>query len=182
LIVFLLLGGLVVYIATRFFRDPFGSNLEDFVKLAGVGVTLVAALITGAISAINMFVQLRTAKELELLKPLLALEYPAFVGLNNAALLYYDTFNRLNSGNYDPNLAETAGVEMKKSNGVLWFMSDEYQTAWYTYWTQARNMKEALSNELKDASFNQKEYWSRHGRELNNLLESLRQATPRRKQ
>lgn len=175
-----------VYVAYTTIKDPFGAGKEEFLKLAGIGLTLVSAVMAGLITLINTNIQIHTTQNIEQIKPLLALEFPAYRDLNGAALGYHDVLSRLATGNFDLGLVTEAEKEMKKCYGSLYFLPDEFQDAWWAFWTQARNMKEFADKSIAtNPAFDQKAYWNDpkgDGVKLGALLGGLHDLTPRRRQ
>jgi hypothetical protein len=193
------------HLATLF--PPSGSapttpaNLESYLKLAGIGLTLLASVMTAFIALVNVVMQVLMSREVEKLKPLLTLQYAAYKELNGAAIAIFDILSRLQNNAYEPNLGDTADQKMTEASGCLFFMPDYYKERWIYFQYQSRFVKEHANKlvevlsqgkkfynlAIEDASGkstdeitvnNQKELWIKLHPKLFATLEELRKQTP----
>jgi hypothetical protein len=152
---FLLAGNYVLNLAARFFppNQPASSattNLEPYLRVAGIGLTLLVSLMTACITIVNTLVQISLNREVERLKSLLAHQYDSYKELNGAAIGLFDTLSRLQNNTYSVHDGESADQKMTQASGTLFFTPGQYRVAWLGFQTEARRAKEA-ANHLVEA-------------------------------
>lgn len=121
-------------------KEP--TNLESYLKVASIGLTLLVSVITAMIALVNVIIQVTMAREIEKLKPLLTLQYSAYKELNGAALGLFDALSRLQNETYQKDLAMICDQKMTEASGTLLFMPTEYMETWIAFQARARYSKE----------------------------------------
>ncbi len=181
-VIFLALGTAILLGIGHLYPEPLGANREDFWKTSATALTLLAAVITGWISLSNHSNQIAASREIESLKPLLAIEIPGLVALNSAVIKYYDVLSRLETSNFDHGLAEQAEKAMNDSAGYLWFMPEKYENAWYQFRQKARTIKEHCGLQISKGDFDQQGFWRSPAGcyALATAMADVKENTPRR--
>lgn len=175
-------------------------NLESYLRLVGIVIVFITALITASVTLLNVVITLSTNREIEKLKPFFTLQYAAYKELNSAAIGIIDQLSRLQNNQYDSTSTNSADQEMTKASGTIFFMPDEYRKQWLLLQTIIRFAKETADKavqefgqnnsyllEIKDEKGNiiytktinnQLELWSELQPKIFAGLEQLRKLTP----
>lgn len=134
-------------------------------------VVLIASSIAAISSIWNTVSAYQNSVRLEELKQRLNLKFPALQETTNAAVQYYYTLSKLESGKFEPDQVSKAEEAMEKVSGKTFFLGKEYQRAWYRYWQKARFISESVDNwSREEAEINWRSTW---GGDLATLLEDL---------
>jgi hypothetical protein len=177
------------------------TNVESFVKVAGIGLTLLAAIMTALVTLLNSYMQAALSRELEGIKPLLTLQFGAYKELNAAAVGLFDTLSRLQNGQYAKSLGAAADQKMTEASPHVLFTPKPYRDSWVMFQWEARRAKEAADSlidalgngqpgwalEIRDDNGNvvytktfttQSEMWGEFHARINSALENIADHTP----
>lgn len=138
-------------------------------------VTQAVVIISSSIAAIssvwNTISAYQNSVRLEELKQTFSLKFPALQETTNAAVQYYYTLSKLELKKFEHDQVSKSEEAMEKVTGKIFFLSKDYQKAWYRYWQKARFISESVNeHHLEEASVNWGETW---GKDLSILLDDL---------
>lgn len=134
-------------------------------------VVLIASSIAAISSIWNTVSAYQNSVRLEELKQRLNLKFPALQETTNAAVQYYYTLSKLESGKFEHDQVSKSEEAMEKVTGKIFFLGKDYQKAWYRYWQKARFISESVNEQhLEEAKVKWRNMW---GKDLAVLLEDL---------
>jgi hypothetical protein len=142
-------------------------------------ITLIAALIAAVFSIWNTFSVYQNSIRLEELKQKMNLRFPALQETTNAAVQYYYSLARIESGNFELAKILQSEEAMEQVTSKIYFLEESYQTAWYRYWQKARYIAESINPENAESISPEnlalvRDNWRRGwSKDLSNLLNSL---------
>jgi len=167
-----LLVGVIACFGISHYAGPI--EWRDKLAIWGVALTFWTSIVSGFIAAFNSRVQMDWLPQVERVKAILGLQYPAYKEAMTAVVSYHDALSRLQNGRGDTNECEAAESLMKRAWGTIYFLPRDFQNVWLAFWQQARFMKEQSAAWAQNPDA-QKKLWAAPagGQELGNLLERL---------
>lgn len=134
-------------------------------------VILIASSIAAISSIWNTVSAYQNSVRLEELKQKLNLKFPALQETTNAAVQYYYTLSKLESGKFEDEQVAKSEEAMEKVTSKIFFLGKDYQEIWYKYWQKARYISESVNvQSLEEARENWQSKW---GKDLAALLDNL---------
>jgi hypothetical protein len=131
----------------------------------------VLSLIAAAASFWNTLSFRRNARDIEELKQQLGSKFPALKESRKAALRYYRTLSKMEIGSFTGEDYQNSEKVMSDAESDIYFLNQEYQDRWYTYWQAARVISESAAN--KSANESREEWKNSWARQLSEKLDDV---------
>ena len=181
---FLVVGAGVIW-ASYSLTAPQTAGWESFAQMAGVGLTLLTALLTAATGFVVLAQQSRTARELETLRSRLATdlefvrrrlsaEATAFDALHRAATVYYYVLAALETGELDEAGIREAERGMAGASTYLPALARVDADIWQSFWQRARFVREEAQR--LTGTDERRQLWADQVQALGSLLNQFREA------
>ena len=192
LIIYIVLAFGIITISYAWTNPLVNNGWDSFAKVAGLGITLLTSFLTAAISLIVFWRQSIASEQIELikgdlssqleiLKTRLSSTVRALDAMNGAAVFYYYTLAKLETGVLDPTDAETAERKMVEASTYQYTIDEQYLHLWKAFWQEARFIKELAFQNRSDVEKNKK-IWKEHsfgfGTLYNKFLEKSNSLLP----
>lgn len=133
------------------------ANSPPSNKDAVIGLLSLIAAIS---SLWNTFSSYQNATRIEELKQQLSVQLPALKESRAAALRYYRTLSRLENQKCTHEDYQKSEDLMLSAEGSIYFLSEDYQKDWHSYWQAARNIYTKIQNKSQDEAV---DYWKNKG-------------------
>ena len=151
-------GGFVVWVSFEV-APPIEGNWDNFVKVTGIGFTLITCVVAAAASIFNARRQIKAnygleifksdlATDLELVKKRLEIKTQAFYQLLDAAYEYYFALDALQNGVYDVERVSLAERKMQESRKYLDLgkFEEAQKRLWINFWQRGRGISESVAS------------------------------------